>query len=347
MIKALIMCGGIGTRIWPKSVPEKPKQFQKMLDQKTMLQHTYERLSKYLNKDSIYFSTREEFVDLIIEQIDNVNINNIIIEPCSMNTAPSILFATLFIKNQEKGKFNLFVVPSDHMILDEDLFLNSLTIANEEITNDKSKIITFGILPNRAETNYGYIKIQNNILDNEINRLQKAETFIEKPDYKLAKKYIKKGTYFWNSGMYIFNSEIIIEEYKKYDEYNYNIINNICKSKLFNNIDKKRYSLCKNISIDCAIMEKSENIFVLPVNFRWDDIGVWSALKRYIKCDKEKNILHGNIKINNASNNLVYSDDREIIINDIDNIYCINSNGKIIIGKVNNLSKVYLLKEEK
>ena len=344
MLNVLIMCGGKGTRLWPKSINEKPKQFQKILDNKTMLQHTYGRMLNFVNKENIYFSTNKEYIEIIKEQIPNINNSNIIVEPCSKNTSPSILLSTLYIKNKLKRDFNLFVVPSDHLILDEKEFLKTLNVANIEINNDYHKIVAFGIVPNRIETGYGYINT-NLIAKNKC--IVKSNKFVEKPNYRLAKKYYKSRKYLWNSGMYFFNSKNILSEFEKFDNHNYKIIKKIFDNKIQDY--SELYNNCDNISIDYAIMEKSNNIYVLPVDFGWDDLGTWNALKRYLFKDKYRNYMFGEVTFINSFNNFVYNDvneKNEVVINDLENIYCINCNGKIIIGKINNLSKIQSKKEK-
>lgn len=339
-MKVLIMCGGAGKRLWPKSCAEKPKQFQAVLDDKTMMQHTYERMSKYVSKDDIYFSTTDEYSKYIFDQITEVNTKNIIIEPLSKNTAPSILLSVLYIYKQIKSNFNLIIVPSDHLILNESEFIKKLENAEGELKQNKDRILTFGIIPNRIETGYGYINTDMDACDNY--GFFKANSFVEKPNYELAKKYYDSKKYLWNSGIYIFNSNFILNEFKKNNKKDFDIINNIVNNTTDTQME---YNKCKNISIDYAIMEKSNDIYVMPVDFQWDDLGTWRSLKKYLLDEGKKNYKRGNVTFNNCINNFVYSDDKKIIINDLDDIYCINCNGKIIVGKIDKLSDVYLLKE--
>ena len=345
MFCSLIMAGGKGTRFWPKSTENMPKQFLSLIGEKTMIQMTYERLLNIMKPEQIFVVTCERYKNIVKEQIPTLPEENIIIEPVGRNTAACILLASLYIK-QIYNDATIAVLPSDHAINNTQEFCKTLTNAMEYIKKDnKEAIVTIGITPNRPETGYGYIKYNKKA---NVESIIKVEKFVEKPDLEKAKKYLDAGNYLWNAGMFIFNVDYMLKELEKNYTDSFKILNKLPKindkeyeEKLF-----KNYKKCESISIDYAVMEKSENIYVIPSNFGWDDIGTWNALQRYIKPDNEKNFIKGNVKAYNSKNNVVYAGDKKIILMDVDNIFCIESDDVIIIGKKERLSEIHELRNK-
>lgn len=329
MLCALIMAGGEGTRFWPSSTEKKPKQFINIIGNKTMIQLTIERINKLISIERIFVSTCEGYKKLVMKQLPGLPEENIIVEPVGKNTAPSILLASLYIKKKYEES-NIIVLPSDHLIGNIDKFLNNINIANKFIKDNNKAIITFGIKPNRPETNYGYISVdtikENNII--KVNR------FLEKPTLDTAKKIIKEKKCLWNAGIFIFNIEAMIKEFEINLNYTYKLLYEL------ENLDKENYKLelyekyskCENISIDYAIMEKSKNIYTIPSDFDWDDIGNWSAIKRYMSSDSNNNYIKGNGVMCNASNNIVFSQNKKIIMLDVSDLFCIETEEIILIG---------------
>jgi len=342
-LSAVILAGGSGTRFWPKSTEAKPKQFLNLLEDKTMLQLTVDRMKKIVNLDKIFIVVQEEHKNLVLEQIEGINERNVIIQPSVRNTAPLILMATNYI-NQIYPGTNIIAIPSDHLINLEDKFLDNINIGNDYINENKKGIVTIGIVPTRAEVGYGYIKLQEDLRMDEV---LKIERFVEKPDYEKAVNYISSGNYLWNAGMFLFNSEYLFELYKLYLNNTYSLINSLPK---INDIDylkklKEYYQMCDNISFDYAIMEKVNNTFVIPSSIGWDDIGTWSSLERY--CDKDNlgNITKGDIKIIGSKNNVVYSDEKKVVLLDVDNLFLIETNGVVIVTRKDNMDKVHTLRK--
>lgn len=344
MLNVLIMAGGKGTRFWPMSTDERPKQFLRLIDEKTMLQATVDRLKPLVNIDHVFICTGKQYINIVKEQLPKLPEKNIIIEPIGRNTAPCILLSTLYI-NQIYENSNIVVLPSDHMINNQKKFVDTINDANLFLNNNKDSIVTIGITPNRPETGYGYINYDKEIDNINNHYIMNVSKFVEKPNIEKAKQYLTDGHYLWNAGMFMFNSSFILDEFKKY--YNsYELLNSlptIDSENYYQELEKK-YCQCEAISIDYSIMEKSHNICVIPADFGWDDIGSWKALERYINKDKNSNILKGNIKVIDSNGNIVYGSDKEIILHDIDDIYCIDTGEKIVIGKKENLHMVHKLR---
>ena len=337
MLCALIMAGGVGSRFWPKSTEKKPKQFLKLVSSdKTMIQLTYDRMSKLIDPENIFIVTNEQYVDLVKENIPSISDINIITEPCSKNTEPCILLSTLYLKNL-KGDCNIICVSSDSYIRDEDAFINKIKTANDFLINNPKSIVTIGIKPTRPETGYGYIKYEKS--NEEICKVSK---FVEKPVYEVAKEYFISGNYLWNAGMFIFNNNSMIEEIKTNDIDNYNILKDLpsVDSENYKEFLNTNYEKCNKISIDYAVMEKSNNVYTIPADIGWDDVGTWESLERYKDKDLNNNIISGEVNMVDSSNNIIYSNDKKIIVMGLEGIFCIDSDDVIIIGKKENINDV-------
>lgn len=325
----LIMAGGKGTRFWPKSTEEKPKQFINLIEDRTMIQLTVDRIKKLVPIEKIFISTGEKYIDLVKEQLPDLPEKNIIVEPVGRNTAPCILLASLYIK-QIYDDCNIAVLPSDHLIKNEIEFLNILKKANDFVEKNKESIVTIGITPDRPETGYGYIKY-NKIEKNEV---VKVDRFVEKPDLEKAKKYLESKEYLWNAGMFIFNVNYMLKELENNYNKTFKLLQQLPSiyDENYNKLLKEIYPESENISIDYAVMEKSKNIYVIPSNFGWDDIGTWKALERYVEKDDKDNLIKGQASIYNSSNNVLYSGEKKIVVIGLDNIFCIESDDMIVIG---------------
>jgi len=336
---ALIMAGGAGTRFWPKSTTEKPKQFISLTNDATMLQLTIERIKETFEIDKIFVSTSEKHKDLVIEQLPDLPEDNIIIEPLSKNTAPCILLSCFYIK-KKFDTCNIAIFPSDHIIKDKNLLNQMIKKSLAFIENKKKGIVTIGVVPNRPETGYGYIKIKEEKYQQ--NEIMCAEKFVEKPDVNTAIQYIKEKKYFWNAGMFIFNVDYLINNFKEKLPSVYQSIQEINKSDNYYVSLRKNYNLVEKISFDYGIMERNNEVYVLPTNFGWDDIGTWSSLERYLPKDDNQNIIKGKVELLNSRNCIVYTNTKKIMLIDMENIYCIDSDDILIIGpkeKINDVPK--------
>ncbi|MCI8518788.1 MAG: mannose-1-phosphate guanylyltransferase [Clostridia bacterium] len=343
MFCALIMAGGKGTRFWPKSTEETPKQFLNLIDEKeTMIQLTYERLLKIMPKERIFVVTGKRYKDQVAKDLNDLPERNIIIEPEGRNTAPCILLACLYIREIYKAA-TVAVLPSDHAIKDTDEFCNILNKANEYVTSEnKEAIVTIGITPDRPETGYGYIKFEKSS-----DKVIKVERFVEKPNLEKAKEYLSDGGYLWNAGMFIFDVNNMLKELEaNYSGYNVLVRLPSIENANYLEILEKVYPECEAISIDYAVMEKSKNIYVIPGSFGWDDIGSWNSLERYIPKDVNSNILNGNIESYNSKNNIVYSGDKKVILLDASDVFCIDTDNVLVIGSRDSINKVHELRKK-
>lgn len=284
----VIMGGGIGSRFWPFSRTHLPKQFLDFFGTgRSLLQMTYDRFAKILPKENIIIVTNENYAALIKEQLPELNDDQILFEPQRRNTAPCIAWASYHIRSKNPNA-NIVVAPSDHLILNEEEFVN--TIQNGlNFVKDKKNLLTLGMTPNRPETGYGYIQIGEEILGD----IKKVKTFTEKPNLELAKVFLQTGEFFWNSGIFLWNVNSIIAEFERQlpevaelfaagnDSYN------TPKEKEF--IDKN-FPACPNVSIDYGIMEKAEEVSVLCSEFGWSDLGTWGSLYDISPKDADANV---------------------------------------------------------
>lgn len=332
---ALIMAGGRGTRFWPKSTEKKPKQFLNLIGDKTMIQLTIDRITKLIPIENVFVCTSSEYKNLVREQLPTLNERNIIIEPLGMNTAPCILLSAMYI-NQIYNDANLVVLPSDHIINNDEKFIDVL-LEGMKFIEENIGIVTIGIVPNRPETGYGYIKVKK-IEKNLIP----VEKFVEKPDIDHALEYLKTQKYLWNAGMFLFNTNYIINEYKYLVPEMYNILKKVPNIKDCNYFDvlNKIYPLCEKISFDYAIMEKTRHAYVIPSELGWDDIGTWNSIERYLEKDENKNIIKGNIILEQCNNCIVYGNDKKIILLNVNDIFCIDSDDLIVIGNREKINEI-------
>lgn len=297
MLTAVIMAGGKGERFWPKSRTKLPKQLLSLTgDGKTMIQLTVERLKGIIEYDNIYIVTSSDCADAISYQLPQIPTENILVEPMGRNTAPCIGLAAAYIQ-KKKGTSTMIVLPSDHLIKDVEGFCNIL-LAAKEVAESGKNLVTIGITPTYPETGYGYIKFDNKIKSINEDGVYEVDKFVEKPNVENAEKYVRSGKYSWNSGMFVWTTETILNNIKKLMLNMYNgleRIQNSIDTENEENVLNEEYSLFESISIDYGIMEHAENIFVIPGDFGWDDVGSWTALERINETDEFGNVVKGNI----------------------------------------------------
>lgn len=337
MLCAVIMAGGKGTRFWPKSTEDYPKQFLNLVsDTKTMIQLTFDRINNTIPVERIFVVTCEKYKDIVKKQLPKLNDENIIIEPVGRNTAPCILLSCLYIK-QIYNDANIVVLPSDHIVLKENLFNDILLKADKFIKENNKSILTLGITPTRPETGYGYIKC-GDIINSNI----KVEKFVEKPNIDKAKEYLKTGNYLWNAGIFIFNINYMLDELKDKFKEGYNLLYKLpsISDSNYNEILKNEYKKCENISIDYAVMEKCNSMYVIPADLGWDDVGTWNSLRRYEKSDKNNNILKGNIVIENCNNCIGYGGSKKIILFNLENVFVVEGDDTIVISDINSMNDI-------
>ena len=345
MLCALIMAGGKGTRFWPLSTEEKPKQFLNLIGNETMIQMTINRIKPIIPLERLFVCTGESYVDLVKEQLPELPSRNIIVEPEGRNTTPCIALSALVIKRYYK-EATMVVLPSDHLINNENEVRKIILKANNYLENNDSAIITLGMEPSRAETGYGYIKCSNNkkkIIDNEIIKVEK---FVEKPNKKLAEDYLIDGSYLWNGGMFLWKLENILNEIRKYSPNTFEALHKIeeVENDKLQALINSQYKNTEVISIDYSVLEKSKEVYVIPSDFGWDDIGNWEAIDRYREKDNHGNVVIGEARTLNGENNLLVSSNHKVIVEGLSDIYVIENDGKIIVGHKSNVVNVKELK---
>lgn len=343
----IIMAGGKGERFWPMSRTNMPKQFLALTDSDlTMIQLTVKRVESLADLEDVYVVTNEKYKDLIYEQLPQIKKENILFEPIGKNTAPCIGFATAVIK-KKYGDANVIVLASDHIIKNETIYLNSLELAIKYA--DMSNIVTLGIVPEHVETGYGYIKFTKRV--NDLDMIYVVDKFVEKPNYERAQEYCNSGNYLWNSGMFVWKNSIIYDAFKKYMPELYENLERIYVSigtPEYDKVLKSEYSKMPSESIDYGIMEKTDNIYVIPGNFGWDDVGSWLSIERLRNSDMNNNIFEGNIVSYDSKNNIIINKNSDRIVSTVgvENMIIINTGDVSLIMNKDNTQDIKKMLQE-
>jgi mannose-1-phosphate guanylyltransferase len=339
------MAGGKGTRFWPLSTEEKPKQFLKLLGEDTMLQMTVKRVEKLLPIEKIFVVTAKQYVNLVKEQLPNLPEKNIIVEPVGKNTAPCIALSAFIIKKYYDNA-TIAVLPSDHLIKDEERFIQILKDADEFVENNPNAIVTLGMKPDRPETGYGYIKYSGDRKELNNSQIISVEAFVEKPNLGKAKEYLKSGQYLWNGGMFIWKANNILKLTKKYLNETYSILSEIAATseKNFEAVLENRYKEVEGISIDYGIMENADNIYVIPSDFGWDDVGNWTSIERYNEKDEKENISNSNSFVYKSSRNIILTQ-KKVVLNNVENLIIVETDDYILISAKDKEQEIKFAKE--
>ncbi len=307
-----IMAGGVGSRFWPYSRNNNPKQFLDVLGiGKTLLQLTYHRFKDICPPENIYIVSNSDYNNLIKEQLPELNDEQVLLEPNRRNTAPCIAYAAYKIHKKDPEAC-LVVTPADHTILMEDLFTEAIN-TGIEVALESDKLITLGIQPNRPETGYGYIQFHAE----QKEPVKKVKTFTEKPDLELAEKFVESGEFVWNSGIFIWRTDTIIKAFEKYLPEIADTFNDITPYYYTKEEDQRiedAYAITKGISIDYGIMEKADNVYVVLGKFGWSDLGSWNAMHEIRDKDPDLNVIDGNIMLYDAKNCIIKGDNKRLIV---------------------------------
>jgi mannose-1-phosphate guanylyltransferase len=334
----VIMAGGIGSRFWPFSRTSFPKQFHDVLGTgKTMIQQTAERFENICPKENIFIVTNAFYKDLVKSQLPFLSDDQILCEPVGRNTAPCAAYACYKIYRKNPAA-NVVVAPSDHVILKETEFERRINLALD-ITAKDGVLITLGIKPSRPDTGYGYIQFLE-----DTNETKKVKTFTEKPALELAEKFVESGDFLWNAGIFVWSANTVIKAFEKYLPDMAEIFsegNHKYWSPDENNFIEKAYSQCKNISIDYGIMEKANNVYVLPSDFGWSDVGTWKSLYDVSNKNEEGNVVSGNTMLYDTKNCIVKTPfDKLVVIEGLDDYIVAEFDGVLMICNKNSEQRV-------
>lgn len=337
----VIMAGGIGSRFWPMSISEHPKQFIDVMGcGKSLIQLTVERCLPFCSIENFWVVTSERYTDIVKEQLPKLPENHILAEPEARNTAPCIAYACWKIKKQYPNA-NIVVTPSDALVIDTTEFTRCITVALKK-TADSSAIVTLGIKPSRPETGYGYIASKG---EADSMGICKVEAFKEKPNKDTALQYVKAGNFFWNAGIFVWNVETITKAIRKYAPQIAGVMDEL-ESSLFTDKEqtelKRLFPTCEKISIDYAVMEKAQEIYVLPAEFGWSDLGSWGSLHTQLTQDENGNATVGeNIKLFGCRNCIVHvADERKAVIEGLDGYIIAEKNGRLLVCRLSEEQRI-------
>lgn len=311
MLYALILAGGKGTRLYPLSREKNPKQFLKVVNDKSFLRSTVDRIKPIVPSENIFVVTNKEYLSKIYEELPEINKNNIFDEPSNKETATCIGLSAVKLLKRDKDAV-MIVLPSDHYIEDDKTFRDTINSA-VEIAERKRGLVTIGVEPSRPETGYGYIEMGERIVGEMASF--KVERFTEKPNIEVAKDFILKGTYLWNSGMFVWRADVFMREMERYLPKMYKCMMNIYQSidtKVEQTIIKEQYVVIDGISVDFGIMQKTKKSFVIKCEFTWDDIGTFAALSRFL-ASYRGNSISGKVFTEDTENCTIFGGDRLII----------------------------------
>lgn len=337
----VIMAGGIGSRFWPMSTPEYPKQFIDVMGVgKSLIQLTVERFKGICPKENFWVVTSEKYVDIVKEQLPQIPAQHILAEPEARNTAPCIAYACWKIR-KEFPQANIVVTPSDALVIDTAEFARCIAVALEK-TADSQAIVTLGMMPTRPETGYGYIAAQG---EADAKGICEVEAFKEKPDVETAKGYLAAGNYFWNAGIFVWNVDTITNAIRRYAPQIAGVMDEL-EPALFTDKEaeelKRLFPTCEKISIDYAVMEKAEDIFVLPAEFGWSDLGSWGSLRTLLPQDEAGNAkVGGRVDMYNCRNCVVHAaEEKRVVLEGLEGYIVAEKNGQLLVCRLSEEQRI-------
>lgn len=342
----VIMAGGIGSRFWPMSSPEKPKQFLDVLGcGKTLIQLTVARFEGVVPMENVWVVTSKQYESYVREQLPDIPESNVLLEPCRRNTAPCICYVSWKIK-KANPRANVVVAPSDHLITDIEAFRNAVN-DSLEFAAETDAIVTLGIKPTHPETGYGYIKADLGFSSSRKKNIFRVDAFKEKPSLEVAKEYVRLNDYLWNSGIFIWNVSTITNAFRVYEPELSRCFESLLPyyytAEEQAMIDKQ-FPQCKDISVDYAIMEKAEEIFVYPADFGWSDLGSWSSLRTQAKQDNYGNACIGpDIDVYDTYNCIIHATQaKKVVVQGLDGYIVAEKDGVLMICKLSEEQRIKL-----
>ena len=330
----VIMAGGIGSRFWPMSRTNYPKQFLDILNTgKTLIQWTFDRFASFIPLENIYVVTSREYMPIVAEQLPDIPMENILGEPSRKNTAPCIAYIS-FKLFQKDPKASLIVAPADHIILDNKGF-NKVCLEALAFVNKHNAFITLGIKPTYPNTGYGYIQYEQHAI---IDNVYKVKTFTEKPNLELAKTFLVSGDFLWNAGIFVWQVKNILTAFEKHLPEMYDIF--ASEIDKFNTPEEEEsleeiYPLCTNISIDFGIMEKADNVYVIPSSFGWSDLGTWNSAYDNLEKDTAGNAIAGdNVIVIDAKHCMVHAPkDKLLVLQGLNDFILVDTQDVLLVCK--------------
>jgi mannose-1-phosphate guanylyltransferase len=327
---AVIMAGGVGSRFWPVSTQEFPKQFHDMLGTgQSLLQRTFERVNDIVPAENILIATNQRYEELVLEQLPKTTKQQLLLEPTMRNTAPCILYAALkiYAKNPDAV---MLIAPSDHWIENEAEFSRNIQ-TSFDACSEQDILMTLGIQPDSPNTGYGYIKFEENQ-----SEIKKVKNFTEKPNLEIAKQFLESEDYLWNAGIFVWSAKSIIKAFKNNLPEMVAVLddgNTIYNSDFEDDFINNNYPKCENISIDFGIMERAKNVHVLPVDFGWNDLGTWGSLYNKLEKDTQENATLGAQTIfRDANGNMIRTESgKKVIIQGLQNFIVVEKDDVLLI----------------
>lgn len=346
----VIMAGGVGSRFWPMSTKDKPKQFIDVLGVgRTLIQLTYDRFEPICPPENVWVVTNKKYVDIVKRQLPEIPVGNILCEPCRRNTAPCIAYVSWRIK-KECPTANIVVTPSDHIVLNIPEFRR--VISNSlSFTSETDAIVTLGMKATRPETGYGYIQADLTSSSPRNKEIFRVDSFREKPDLETAKKYLAENNYFWNAGIFLWSVRTIVNAFRIYQPALANIfesMSDVYGTDKEQDVIDERFPECENISVDYAIMEKAEEIFVCPADFGWSDLGTWGSLLVQTKHDTDGNSIIGdNVSVFDTKNSIIHTVGcKQVVVQGLDGYIVAENDGRLLICKLSEEQRIKLFSGE-
>lgn len=350
-IHLVIMAGGVGSRFWPMSTPDCPKQFIDVLGiGRTLIQLTYDRFNTIVPSENVWVVTNKDYTSIVRKQLPEIPESNILCEPCRRNTAPCIAYVSWRIKKQCPNA-NIVITPSDHIVVNIQEFRRVINSCLS-FTGETDSIVTLGMKATRPETGYGYIQADLSSASVRNKEIYRVDAFKEKPNYQQTLKYIAEKSYFWNAGIFIWSVRTIVNAFRIYQPAMSNIFESMIDvygTPQEQSVIDERFPECENISVDYAIMEKAEEIFVCPADFGWSDLGTWGSLLAQTKHDADGNSVIGpNVSLFESKNCIVHTSDcRQVVIQGLDGYIVAEKGGRLLVCKISEEQRIKQFSEGK